>query len=793
MRRKLIGLIFVLVLSFTAASQARIIYVDATEGAAGNTKLAAGGTFTTTTDASGADNLWRGRAFANGGTIFESGGQASSTANTEDCPRLVTTVNVPEGDYEVFVYFWADASQWRIQAALADAAGDLPLFPANDPNGAATKADANDFAAPVPMLTEGNRTLWQMSLGTTGVTRTINVYIDDAANHLTNNARTWYDGIGLKALPPKIVYADATEGEAGNTKLAAGGTFTTTTDASGADNLWRGRAFANAGTIFESGGQASGTANTEDCPRLVTTVNVPENDYEVFVYFWADASQWRIQAALADAAGDLPLFTANDPNGAAKTAVPDDFAAPVPLLTEGNRTLWQAYLGTTGFTTAINVFVDDDPNHLTNNARTWYDGIGYKVVAPKIYYVDVTEGEAGNTKLAAGGTFKSTTDGSGADNLWRGRVFANAGTIFESGGQYGETANPEDCPRLMTSVAVPENDYEAYVYFWADPGPWRIQASLANMTGDLPLFMANDPNSAATVAVADDFAAPVPLLTEGNRTLWQAPLGTTGLTKTIDVFVDDAANHLSHTARTWYDGIGFKAVSLYEGEPEPEPNEPEPNEPEPEPLPEPVDPGTAGLVAYYPFENDANDNSGNGLHGTIVGDPVFVQGPAGHGMALDFSNDYVDCGNSPLFNVTEQLTVAAWVNMRSVPGEWRAVITKGDGAWRISTNAATQGLHFGFEDGTRGWQAANSKTVLALNEWHHVCATYDLTNGARIYIDGRLDGTNADKQGITLDTYNVYIGENSQQAGRFWDGLIDEVVIYNRALSPGEVVYLAVK
>jgi hypothetical protein len=54
-------------------------------------------------------------------------------------------------------------------------------------------------------------------------------------------------------------------------------------------------------------------------------------------------------------------------------------------------------------------------------------------------------------------------------------------------------------------------------------------------------------------------------------------------------------------------------------------------------------------------------------------------------------------------------------------------------------------------------------------------------------------GANADVAGIPLDTYDVHIGENSQQAGRFWDGSIDEVTIYNRALSAGEVAYLARK
>jgi hypothetical protein len=389
-----------------------------------------------------------------------------------------------------------------------------------------------------------------------------------------------------------------------------------------------------------------------------------------------------------------------------------------------------------------------------------------------ITYVDATEGEAGNTLLATGAVFTSTEDGSGSDNLWRGRAFGNSATIFESGGQYGDTVNTEDCPRLMTFVDVPLNDYEVYVYFWADGSPWRIQASLADGEGDLPLYLANDPNSEATVADANDFAEPVPMLTEGNRTLWQAYLGTTGLTTMITVYIDDDPNHLTHNGRTWYDGIGYEAVAV--------------------PGPEPVDPGTEGLVAYYAFENDANDSSGNGLNGTIFGDPNFVEGIAGMALDFDGDGDYIDCGNDPKFDITDKLTVATWVNIRSIPQAWSAVVDKGDSAWRISSNAATTGMHFGFEDGTRGWQAANSATQLNLDEWYHVCGVYDTSVGAKIYINGAEDGSNPDKEGITISTYNVWIGDNSQTSDRrYWDGLIDELKIYDRALSEGEVMYLA--
>jgi hypothetical protein len=189
----------------------------------------------------------------------------------------------------------------------------------------------------------------------------------------------------------KITYVDANHGEAGNTKLATGVVFAPTTENSGTDYLWRLRTgFANSGTIYEAGGTFSETDNTEDCPRLVTTVSgLPEGTYKVYVYFWSDENSWRIRADLKGKDAQLPLFCSRAadedaaPIGtpAAVLAKAEDFEA-APLLSEGNRTLWQAYLGEVKGTT-ITVFIDDDPGHKTHNLRTWYDGIGYQAV-PKM-------------------------------------------------------------------------------------------------------------------------------------------------------------------------------------------------------------------------------------------------------------------------------------------------------------------------------------------------------------------------------------------------------------------------
>jgi hypothetical protein len=219
----------------------------------------------------------------------------------------------------------------------------------------------------------------------------------------------------------------------------------------------------------------------------------------------------------------------------------------------------------------------------------------------------------------------------------------------------------------------------------------------------------------------------------------------------------------------------------------------------------PEGPSTEGLVAYYAMEGDATDGSGNGLNGTleVIGAGNAATFVAGHaGMAIDLlptangtQGPYVNCGNNPMFDLTVEITIGAWVNIRSIPDVWRAIVAKGDSAWRLATNDITTGFQFAFGGSGRGWPGASSATQVGMNEWHYICGTYDKTNGGSIYIDGVLDGTNADTGGIDVDTWNVWIGGNEEDQGwrpyRLFDGQIDEVRIYSRALSADEVAALA--
>jgi len=200
------------------------------------------------------------------------------------------------------------------------------------------------------------------------------------------------------------------------------------------------------------------------------------------------------------------------------------------------------------------------------------------------------------------------------------------------------------------------------------------------------------------------------------------------------------------------------------------------------------------LVAHWNFNEGhgliAHDASCNDLHGTLVGDPQWVEGPPGLGVALDFDGDgdYVDCGSSTLFDLTNQITVAAWVKIRTVPGDWTSIVNKGLTAWRLETLYDTRRMHFAVTDE----HYVNSDANIPDGEWHHVCGTYDGAN-IRLYIDGGQDTASpaAYSGGVATNTRNLLIGRYSGSwLRRDWDGLIDEVRIYDYALSQDEVLRL---
>ncbi len=196
------------------------------------------------------------------------------------------------------------------------------------------------------------------------------------------------------------------------------------------------------------------------------------------------------------------------------------------------------------------------------------------------------------------------------------------------------------------------------------------------------------------------------------------------------------------------------------------------------------------LVAWWRLDDgsgsSARDSSGNDSHGTLRGDPQWTTGKIGGALDFDGDGDYVDCGNPDIFNFDEQVTVGAWINLRSIPGGWRTVVAKGQDGWRLALAWQTPGFEFAVAGRAFGYPASYSARQVVFGEWHHVCGTYD-GQTIRIYIDGQIDATSSHTYGIATNDANLLIGDNPQATGRFWDGLIDEVFVFSRALSSDDI------
>jgi hypothetical protein len=200
----------------------------------------------------------------------------------------------------------------------------------------------------------------------------------------------------------------------------------------------------------------------------------------------------------------------------------------------------------------------------------------------------------------------------------------------------------------------------------------------------------------------------------------------------------------------------------------------------------------AGLVGWWKFDETegtaAKDSSGGNHNGTLVGNAKWATGKIGGAIELDGKSGFVKIADKSAFDIGGQITVGCWVNFRSIPDDYAAIVTKGDSAWRLSMSERQPKFHTSVNDWNR--IVLDGRTTVNANEWHYVTMVY---NGKELclYVDGKVDTCKHWKDGIGKNNFDVLIGENAEQKGRFFDGLIDDVRIYNYALSANEVAALA--
>jgi hypothetical protein len=215
----------------------------------------------------------------------------------------------------------------------------------------------------------------------------------------------------------------------------------------------------------------------------------------------------------------------------------------------------------------------------------------------------------------------------------------------------------------------------------------------------------------------------------------------------------------------------------------------------------PVNPGSDGLAARYSMEGNMSDSSGNGLDGEVFGGALFNQGMSGMGrtLTLDGMVDYATLPIGSVIASADSMTIALWANFAG--GDvWQRLIDFGSDTtsymFLSPENGTTNVLRFAI---TNTGNAEGAESTLdgpgALSGgWHHVAVSIDgSTMSMTLYLDGIVvaTGPTATLPSDLGNTTQNYVGDSQYTDDPFYEGDIDELLIYTRALSLGEIRYLA--
>ena len=199
--------------------------------------------------------------------------------------------------------------------------------------------------------------------------------------------------------------------------------------------------------------------------------------------------------------------------------------------------------------------------------------------------------------------------------------------------------------------------------------------------------------------------------------------------------------------------------------------------------------GAAGLVAAYGLDagsgSSVADASGRGNVGSVSGATWNAAGRFGSALSFDGVNDWVSVPDAGSLDLTTGMTLEAWVRP-SVLGSWRTVVFKerpGGVVYALfADQAGSRPLGQVFIGGERN---AVGTAAVPLNAWTHLATTFD-GSVVRLYVNGSLTASTAVSGAMAASTGLLRLGGNSVW-GEWFSGLIDEVRVYNRALSAGEI------
>jgi len=217
-------------------------------------------------------------------------------------------------------------------------------------------------------------------------------------------------------------------------------------------------------------------------------------------------------------------------------------------------------------------------------------------------------------------------------------------------------------------------------------------------------------------------------------------------------------------------------------------------------------PPGSGLVSWWRGEGNASDSAGSNS-GSLVGGVNYAPGSIGNGFSFN-GTGYVAIPHNASLNFSTSLTIGLWYNSALNNDVYYGLLDK-----RVGSAGANYGINFapgvglgvyyddstvtGGDDFGSDFETSRYAPAPGPGAFHHLAATYTQLAGnvveLKTYLDGQLVRTLSISGNLanTLNTAPITIGATAQGSGEYFSGVIDEVVLYNRALTGAEVLTLA--
>jgi hypothetical protein len=209
------------------------------------------------------------------------------------------------------------------------------------------------------------------------------------------------------------------------------------------------------------------------------------------------------------------------------------------------------------------------------------------------------------------------------------------------------------------------------------------------------------------------------------------------------------------------------------------------------------------LVGYWPMNvipaeagiqsgtsGSWNDFSGNGNNGTANDGAAFADGKFGKAGVFDGTDDYVSVPNSTKLDVTSKFTLSAWIKRDAVSSSLTNILRREGGeVYSLYSGAGSEQVGVRFRDTSDVDHIGAGETVPS-GTWQHVIGLYDGAD-LKLYVNGVLKQTNViGSKSIKAGASDLVFGRNDNVVGRFFNGNIDDVAIWNTAISDDEIVGL---